>query len=113
VDWTFTPSAAPWASVRAKLVQAVEETCAVIEADAVATAPYRTGRLAKSSETAVHTSTLQGAVGFTDSKAVAAHENMHAHLRHGRRAKFLELSLQENSGVLAEKAAAALRSVFG
>jgi hypothetical protein len=38
---------------------------------------------------------------------------MHAHLRHGRRAKFLELSLQENSGVLAEKAAAVLRSVFG
>lgn len=58
-------------------------------------APVLTGKLRDSGASAVEG--LTAAVGFTDSKAVAAHENMHDRLRNGKRAKFLELAAQENA----------------
>jgi hypothetical protein len=58
-------------------------------------APVLTGALRDSGNNAVEGTTA--AVGFTDSKAIAAHEDLTSHVRNGKRAKFLELALQENA----------------
>jgi hypothetical protein len=111
-NWAFTPGANLAALVRAPLAEAIKVTADEIERDAVQTAPYRSGALAQSSYTKAHDGGLTAEIGFTDSKATAAHENMHDHLRNGRRPKFLELSVQESADVLNHRAQAALRSVF-
>lgn len=58
-------------------------------------APVLTGALRDSGNNAVEGN--EAAIGFTDPKAVAAHENLHDRLRNGKRPKFLELALQENA----------------
>lgn len=66
----------------------------VILQAAVDGAPFDTGALAASGS--VQVDGAKAAIGFSDPKAVAAHENLHDHLRNGKRAKFLELAVAEN-----------------
>ena len=114
LGWSFDPGMADLdAKLKPKLIAAIQDGLDLIERDAVQTAPYRTGDLASSSKTKVDPSTLEGSVWFGDPKAVAAHENMHVHYRNGRRAKFLELSAQENADAMTLFIAAAFVDVFG
>ncbi len=52
------------------------------------------------------------AVGYSDSKAVPAHENTNDHIRNGRSAKFLELALHETQDTGVLNVAVHLRSAF-
>lgn len=56
--------------------------------------PVMTGELKRSQFTSQDG--LRGVVGYRDSKAAAAHENLHVRLRNGKQAKFLETAVVEN-----------------
>lgn len=100
----------PAAEVRAAVEAGLSAGADVVLEAAVAGAPFLTGELAGSGTKAVDGNTA--AVGFTDSKAVAAHENLHDRLRGGKRAKFLELALAENADTVARELAARVKGAL-
>jgi hypothetical protein len=79
-------------------VAGLAEAAETILADAKDKAPVLTGKLRDSGTYQVDVP--EAAIGFTDNKAVAAHENLSDQLKNGKQAKFLELALQENQAAL-------------
>lgn len=73
--------------------------------------PVETGDLRASRAVAVEGS--KGGVGYSDPKAVAAHENQQARLRGGKQAKFLETAVNESRAQVLQAIAADLRRQMG
>lgn len=69
--------------------------------------PVDTGELKASKLTAV--SGLEAGVGYSDTKAVAAHEDMHHRFRGGKESKFLETAMHEKASEAADAVADAVR----
>ena len=112
-SWKFTPGQGSISSaLRPGLVRALKETAETVAARASGTAPRASGRLADSVVVKVDEQRMIAGIGFTDSKAVGAHEEMHAHLDAGKRPKFLELALQERKEDLMRAAEREMRKVF-
>lgn len=72
--------------------------------------PVMTGELKRSNFT--DQDGLRGVVGYKDSKAAAAHENLTARLRNGKQAKFLETAAAENRARIEATIADAVRRVL-
>lgn len=72
--------------------------------------PVQTGELKRSRYT--DRDGLRGVVGYTDSKAAAAHENLSVNLRNGKQAKFLESAVLENLARIEAAVAESVRSVL-
>lgn len=100
----------PTRVTRAAIRRGMKDGAELILAGAQDKAPVLSGDLRDSGTTAVEGTTA--AVGFTDSKAIAAHENLTAHLRNGKQPKFLELALHENSEAALELIAAQIREAL-
>lgn len=92
---------------RRGLIRAAE---AILE-DSQRRVPYRTRELMESGAV-VPVSDLDVAVTYTDSKAVAAHENMDDRYGHGREAKFLENAINEKRQVAATLIAQEIKKAF-
>lgn len=72
--------------------------------------PVQTGELKRSQFT--DRDGLRGVVGYTDSKAAAAHENLTVNLRNGKEPKFLESAVNENRARIEAAVTDAIRSVL-
>ena len=73
--------------------------------------PVRTGELERSRK--VLKEPLRAVIGYTDSKAAAAHENLHARrYRNGRRAKFLESAADDHRQDIERMVAEEIRRVL-
>jgi hypothetical protein len=72
--------------------------------------PVQTGELKRSQQTVAEG--LQAVVGYTDSKAVGAHENLAVNLRNGKEAKFLEKAANERREDIVRAIAEELRRVL-
>lgn len=72
--------------------------------------PVQTGELKRSKFT--DQDGLRGVVGYKDSKAAAAHENLTAKLRNGKQAKFLETAAAENRARIQAAVSDAVRRVL-
>lgn len=79
----------------------------IIGADADERVPVDTGSLRDSQVIAVDGNT--GGIGYTDPKAVAAHENLAVQLRDGREPKYLEAAVDANRPAVLAAVAVALR----
>lgn len=72
--------------------------------------PVQTGELKRSKFT--DQDGLSGAVGYRDSKAAAAHENLTARLRNGKQPKFLESAANENRAEIVRAIAEPIRRLL-
>lgn len=111
--WEVRRGTLDMAELRAQATQGLLRAGEVVAVRAESTAPLDTGKLSRSRKIAADPANMRVAVGFSDPKAVAAHERLNVRLRHGKRAKFLELALAEHRGELLPSVAAAIRGLFG
>jgi N-dimethylarginine dimethylaminohydrolase len=104
----FTPGPKP--NLEAAIERALEQIGARVLDVSNEDVPVETGRLLRSGKYKVEGSRV--GIGYSDPKAVAAHENMQDHLDNGKSAKFLERALNSVRPSMARIAAAELRRVF-
>jgi hypothetical protein len=101
----------PAAAIRAAASAGLQDFAETVLAEAQGYAPVLTGELRDSGS--VQVDGLEAAIGFSDSKASAAHENLTAHLRNGKKPKFLELAVHEHAPEMERVVGEHVRGVLG